>query len=102
MSAQPKLWLGLVFAPLLFLSNMQVSFILVPWVCGHGHGWLIHLAHATTIALIVSCSLPAWFGWRRAGSGQQFIALLSVAMGVFASVALLAHWIPNFLLGACE
>ncbi len=101
MSAQVKPWLGLVVAPLLFLSNMQVSFMLVPWVCGNGHGWLIHLAHLTTLALIASCGLLAWHGMRRTTGGQHFISALSALMSGFIGLALIAHWIPNFVLDVC-
>ena len=102
MSAEAKPWLGLIGAPLLFLTNMQVNLMLTPWVCGNGHFWLIHLAHLITLALIAFLGVPAWTSSRRTSGGQHFIALLSISMSAFAGVALAAHWLPNFLLGACE
>jgi hypothetical protein len=102
MSAEAKPWLGLLGAPLLFLSNMQVNLMLTPWVCGNGNFWLIHLAHAATLALIALMSIPAWASTRSRSAGQHFVALLSISMSAFSAVALLAHWLPNFFLGPCE
>ena len=102
MPVQATTWLGLVVSPLLFLTNMQISFMLVPWVCGNGHQWVIHLVHAATLTLIVFCSVAARSGMRDSSQGQHFVAVLSFSMTAFVGVALLAHWIPNFLLGACE
>lgn len=102
MASRATIWFGLVGAPLLFLSNMQISFVLVPWVCGNGQQWLIHLAHAATLTLVMLCSLPAWRGMKHPSRGQHFIAVLSLSMSGFTGLVLLAHWVPNFLLGACE
>jgi hypothetical protein len=102
MYSEAKPWIGLIGAPLLFLSNMQASLMLGPWVCGNGHFWLIHLAHVTTLVLIAVTGVPAWNSLRHTSGGQQFVALLSVTMTAFTGVALLAHWLPNFVLGACE
>jgi hypothetical protein len=102
MFAQTKPWLGFIAAPLLFLCNMQVSFMLVPWVCSNGHAWLIHLSHVTTLGLIALCCLPAWSGTRQDAGGQHFLESLSLAMSALVAVALIAHWIPNSLVGACQ
>jgi hypothetical protein len=107
------LWLGLIVAPLLFLVNMEVNFALVPWVCGSGEKWIIHLAHAAALALILMCGIPAYRVWQSEGrevkaegpdipSRDRFLAVLSMAMSGYIGTALVAHWIPSFILGACQ
>jgi hypothetical protein len=106
-------WLGLILAPLLFLMNMQVNFTLVPWVCGSRQQWIIHLAHAVTLSLILLCAVPAYRVWSAAGrevraegpdagSRNRFLSVLSLTMSGYIATVLLAHWIPNFLLEACQ
>jgi hypothetical protein len=113
MLTEYKPWLGLVAAPFLFLANMQVCFMLVPWVCGNGHFWTIHASHLTTLVLIALCGVPARHLWQVTGesvpsegpghdSRDRFLALLSMSMTGLTALALIAHWVPNFVFEACQ
>lgn len=106
-------WFGFLTPPVAFLVNMQVNFMLVPWVCGTGQYWTIHLAHLTTTLLIAAAGWMSWRVWERVGRGvpgedghgtdrDRFLAMMGMLSAAFFLLLLAAHWIPNFLLGACQ
>ena len=98
MRAEVAPWIGLLAGPTLFLTNMEANFVAVPWVCATGNYWLLHLFHAATLTLILSVAAVA----RAVIARDRFLGELGVLSSVFSTALLIAHWVPNFILGACQ
>ena len=84
--------------PTLFLTNMEANFVAVPWVCATGNYWLLHTFHAVTLILMLSVFAIA----RNVGQRDRFLGELGSLSSAFSIALLVAHWIPNFILGACQ
>lgn len=106
-------WLGLLTGPIIFLINLQANFTMVSWVCATHNYWAFHLAHAMSIALVSWSILLSWRAYARTGQGvpgeegdaadrERFVSVMGLIVGSFSILSLIAHWIPNFLLGACQ
>jgi hypothetical protein len=91
-------WIGLLAGPTLFLTNMEANFIAVPWVCATGNYWVLHFLHAVALLLILGVLGMAWLAIAK----QWFLGTLGVMSAAFSLTLLVAHWIPNFILGACQ
>ena len=106
-------WFGFLTGPVVFLTNMQLNFMLVPWVCGSGQLWTIHLAHFVSGLLIAASGWMSFRVWKRVGRGipgeeghghdrDRFLCVMGMYLSAFSLLLLIAHWIPNFLLGPCQ
>jgi hypothetical protein len=106
-------WLGLLTGPSVFLINLQVNFTMVSWVCATHNYWAIHLAHVISIMVVGWSGLLAWRAYARVGRGvpgeagdaadrERFVAVSGLLISAFSILSLIAHWIPNFILSACQ
>ena len=105
------LWTGILTGPLLWFTQQQLCFVLVPWVCRHGGViWL----HGVTFACLAGTlaagglGLAYWGRERRRPdptAGQQrvqFMGTLGILSGLFFAAVIIAQGIPNFLLDPCQ
>jgi len=106
-------WFGLLAGPSVFLLNLQANFTMVPWVCATHNYWPIHLAHVIALAVVAWSGLLAWRAYERAGKGvpgeegtsadrERFLSVMGCIIASFSLLSLVAHWIPNFILSACQ
>ena len=106
-------WLGLLTGPSVFLINLQVNFTMVSWVCATHNYWAIHLVHVISIIVAAWSGLLAWRAYGRVGRGvpgeagdagdrERFLAVSGLLISSFSILSLIAHWIPNFILSACQ
>jgi len=106
-------WLGLVTGPLVFLINLQVNLTMVSWVCATHNYWPIHLAHIVSIAVVAWTGLLSYRAYLRTGDGvpseggsardrERFLSVSGMLISSFSILSLIAHWIPNFILSACQ
>ena len=69
-----RIWIALIVAPLLALTDQTVAFALVHWACAHQSTWVVHLSHVVFLALAAAAAVGAWLRWREtaisAGSGE--------------------------------
>jgi hypothetical protein len=113
MKPDARPWVSLLTGPLMFLLNLQANFTMAPWVCATGNYWALHLVHAIALSFVI------WAGWHVHGLWQQhgggtsdessevksrdhFLGLLGLMINVFSGTLIIAQWVPNFLIGACQ
>jgi hypothetical protein len=108
-----SLWTGMLAAPFAFLLNLQISYMLVPWVCVTGQLFWLHLAGALTLLLALAGGFLAWRNWKKSGqewrshersveSRSRFMAILGLMMSGLFSLIILAQWIANLIIGPCQ
>jgi hypothetical protein len=107
------LWSGLLIAPFAFLLNLQVSYMLVPFVCATGRGLWLHIAAGGSLILAALGLLISWRNWKKAGREWQsaagsitarsrFLSVMGLLMSGIFCLAILAQWIANFIIGPCQ
>jgi hypothetical protein len=108
-----SLWSGLLVAPFAFLLNLQVSYMLVPFVCATGRVFWLHLAAGGSLMLAALGLLISWHNWQKAGREWQseagsvtarsrFLSVMGLLMSALFCIAILAQWIANFIVGPCQ
>lgn len=106
-------WYGLLTTPLLALMALQTKFTMVSWACSTGQQWTIHLVAVIFLVFTALGGVLAHRSWRAMGSlrsldgvsGEQwtsFVLVLGMLMSVISTLLLLAMWLPDFFLGACD
>jgi hypothetical protein len=107
------LWFGMLAPPLAFLLNLQLSYVLVPQACVMGQHLLLHLVPVGTVLLAVGGGVSAWYNWRRTGHTwsteaagvlprSRFMAATGLLISGLFILAIVAQWLPNFLLNPCQ
>jgi hypothetical protein len=104
------LWLGVLAGPIVVLADLQVSYMLVPELCGAEHRWLIFVPTVVALALVVVAMGLCWrerhrthlLPTRRSQQRAQFLAALGLALGAFSVLALVAMAVPKLILGPCD
>jgi hypothetical protein len=116
------LWAGVIGAPMAWGVQLQIGYALVPWVCEHGHHYLLHL---TTIVFALTSIVCGFVCYRyrnppghvgsesprspsHTGSEQEdvpgrtyFLAILgALSSGLFALV-IIAQGIASFFIDPC-
>ena len=106
------LWTSVLSGPVVFLLNLEVSYVMVDWACNTGHEWALHLVHLVSLATVVAGTLLGAALWRRVGrswpdsdggsdSRSRLLAALGTLGGVAFAVSIVAQWITVMVLGAC-
>jgi len=106
------LWTSVLGGPLVFLLNLEVSYVMVDWACNTGNDWALHLVHFVSLVLSAACALLGLAllrGVRRdapdtgggADARSRLLATLGVLSGALFAVSILAQWIPVMVLGTC-
>jgi hypothetical protein len=100
-------FLGIVVAPLVFLTSLSAVYALAPWACAtQRHGWLNLVPAAALIVVVVALALS----WRelRAAPGpeieskrQRFLACVSLGESALFTVAVVAQWLVQASLSPC-
>ena len=107
------LWFGILTPPLAFLLNLQLSYMLVPQVCATGQYFLLHLVPLGALLLTIGGGVSAWRNWQRAGQGRSsraggvlprshFMAGVGLLSSGLFFLAIVAQWLPNFILSPCH
>ena len=107
------LFTAFLLPPFAFFLNLQLSYLAVPWACATGHEILLHLISAGTLLLAASNGFIAWREWKKGGRAwpdesagreprNRFVLVVGILMSSLFSLAILAQWIPSFVLGPCD
>lgn len=105
-----RIWVALIVAPLLALTDQTVAFALVHWACAHQSAWIVHLSHVVFLAIALAAAVVAWLRWRETANSActgeatvQFHFLAGVAMmvAVLSGVAIMAMWIATWMISSC-
>lgn len=102
---QPRTW-TLWLAGLGAIALWQAHIVLMPAVasyrCEDGPTWALHLL---TVVLLVPTAGATWFAWRSRGGSRDesgsFLARLMAATALVSTVAILAEWVPVFMIPRC-
>jgi hypothetical protein len=106
------LWTSVLTGPIVFLLNLEVSYVMVDGACSTGNTWSLHVAHAVSLLISVAAALLGRALWTRIGGGwpdtmagsesrSRLLAALGALGGAGFAIAILAQWIPVMVLGAC-
>ena len=106
-----RIWLALIVAPLLALTDQAVALALVGWACAHQTTLPMHASHALFLVLTTACAAGAWLAWSRttlapvhegdAVRQRHFLAGLAVAVASLSALTIAAMWIPTWMISAC-
>ena len=106
-----RIWIALIVAPLLALTDQSVAFALVGWSCEHQTTLPLHAAHALFLALTVLATVGAVLAWSgttlvRARGGtairqRHFLAGLAATVAALSACAIAAMWIPTWMIPTC-
>ena len=102
------LWFGILAPPLLMLLNLQLSYMMTPWVCRTGYTGAMHAVVACLLAVDVLAGLGAArrlrADWKEdtVVSRPGFMAMLGVLESALFAAVLIAQWLPHLFLGACQ
>jgi hypothetical protein len=105
-----RIWLALIIAPLLALTDQTLAFSMVGWACAHQNPALLHASHALFLALAAATGLVAWWYWRETSSASahdgarrqlHFLAGISTTVAALSALAIAAMWIPTWMISAC-
>jgi len=105
-------WASALGGPVVFLLNLEVSYVMLDWACATGQDWTVHLAHVVALALAIAACLLGVALWRRVGnewpdgggtstSRSRFMAAIGALGGALFALAIVAQWITVVVLGTC-
>ena len=107
-------WAGFIGAPLLWLAHLQLTYMLVPWVCTTHRHWPWHLLTLVFLGIGVWFIFLCWREWRRVGGGvpssseqpadsarTRFVAVVGMMSSALFTLIIAAEHIPTFILHPC-
>ena len=112
-SSQFWLWAGLLLPVAAWAIQLQATIILVHHACVVGSKTTLHIISLLAILLVAAGGFISWQNWLAAGaevpsekSGalprSRFLSLLSLLVSGLFFLLVIALWLPNFFMGACE
>ena len=105
-----RMWVALIVAPLLALADQTVAFALVHSACAHQATWVVHLSHVVFLTIAATAAAGAWLQWRETAiapdTGEatvqfHFLAGVATMVAVLSAVAIMAMWIPTWMISSC-
>lgn len=102
---RPRTW-ALWLAGLGAIGLWQAHIVLMPAVasyrCEDGPTWALHVL---TVVLLVPTAGATWFAWRSRTGGRSessdFLARVMAATALVSTVAIVAEWVPVFMIPRC-
>ena len=107
------LWTAVLLGPVIFLINLQVSYVMVDWACARGTEWALHIVHAVSVAIAMGSALVSRSFWRRAGGSwpdtdggsaarTRLLGAVGTLGGALFALSIGAQWLTVMILGVCE
>jgi tellurite resistance protein TehA-like permease len=103
-----RIWIALLVAPLLALTDLTISFATVSWSCAHQNAIAMHVVHAAFFAATLACAAAAWMQWREGVSATgetpaqvHFLGGIGMASATLSSLVVLAMWMPVWVVASC-
>ena len=102
------LWYAIIGTPLLALLNLQLSYSLTPLACRAGSLFAMNLSTAILLALVVIAGVGAAMKLRRNWiedtvlSRPGFMAMLGILESALFTTVIIAQWLPDAYLSACQ
>jgi uncharacterized membrane protein YidH (DUF202 family) len=109
----PAQWAGNLLAPIAFLVQLEIAYMVVPRACDTGVVFPVHLAHAGAVLIALAGTIIAWRQWQRwrpQGSTDEpgpesrslFMAMLALLVSGAFLLVMLALWLPTFFVHPCQ
>jgi hypothetical protein len=105
------LWAGVLVPPLVFLTNLLVSYAMAYWACSTGKRWALDVVTLVALAIVLYCGFTAWrlLGASAGGDVEgahaddrnRFLALVGLLVSALFTVATLAFLVPRLVIGPC-
>ena len=104
------IWIGLILAPVLALTDLTVSYATVGWACAHQATYAVHGVHALFLLATAACAVESYRGWRAGAlvvpASERRVSLpvlagLSTLIAMFSTAAVIAMWVPTWLIATC-
>jgi hypothetical protein len=106
-------WFGILVGPVATLADQQISYALVPWVCGGGPHVVLHFISLAALVIVGAGAYSSWTALERAGWSARedgsrpdergrFMALLGLVLCAFSALVIVALAIPRLVLDACQ
>ena len=103
---------ALIAGPVLALVNQGSMYAVNMWACGHNVPAVMHIVPLVCVCLTIAAGLLAFRRWNGVGRGTndeantidanlRFIALLALAISIFASAVILAQWAAAVVFHPC-
>jgi hypothetical protein len=111
---QARIWLALLVAPVLALAAQSIVYALVTPLCSRQAGAWLHAVFLVFLIPTLLFGLRAWQEARRLaarqaseheqprGPNRLFLARTAAGVGLLSALTLLAMWIPQWLVPACQ
>lgn len=105
-----RIWLALVVAPILALTDLTVAFATVSPACAHQLPLALHFVHGGFFVATLICTLAAWTAWRASATAPangetpaqaRFLAGIATAAAALSTVAVMSMWSPVLVIPAC-
>ena len=108
-----SLWAGMIGSGLVWLFQLQLMYLLVPWCCRTQRHWPLHVATIVLLLAVLACGFLCWRDYERTGRTEgdteagepaartHFRALVGVMAGVLFSLLVIAQGIATFFIDPC-
>ena len=110
------LWAGVLTGPIVWLTMLEVNYVLTYVACETGHKWFMHATILVAIGLVAAAGCLSWLHGppsdpelhtppvtrETAEQRARWMALYGVASSVWFIIVILANEIPILVLRACE
>ena len=113
MNRNLALWIGILGGPFIWLVSFEANFALVPWACIWQGKVALYLVSLVAFIASGAAALLAWREWNQLGkevdssggdtiSRARVMGFAGVALSSFSCILILAQFVPELVLGACQ
>jgi hypothetical protein len=107
------LWIGILGSPIVWATQLQTSYGMVPWACSSGHRWILPIVSGVFLIAAAVPGLIAWKVWRKArgpsnservtryAGRRRFMAMLGMMDSAIFFLLILAQGLPVFFIHPC-
>lgn len=99
----PALWFAVGAGTVAWLVHVSIMAAFTPYVCHSGRSWWFHALSVGLLVPTVAAFVLSWRSWHRHGTadGIGFVGAVGALLNATMALAIVAEWVPVFLLDAC-
>src|SRR3954471_585050 len=110
---KPALWLGVIGAPLVWLTQFIICYALVPYVCHTRKFFSFHLTNGIALLLVAAAGAICWKEWIDSGSkspqsedcdrlgSTRLAAVVGLLSCILSFLLILGQTIATFMVDPC-
>ena len=98
-----RLWFGVSAGTVAWGVHISMMAAFTPYVCRSGQAWWFHALSAGLLVPTAVALVWSWGFWRAHGTddGVGFLGAVGALLNLTMGLAIIAEWVPAFLLDAC-